>query len=212
MNWFLDTCIILFYAQGKRESSQRVTKTLQFVHNKKGKFLFCYYAEYELQKRLEKDRTIIREIQKKLTNPSHEMSTTKKEHAWSKRDKSKAERLYYLARTQKDQTQFMQKLQEIQTAKEEKVSYFLAHLIDKKVIKITEIDQELRSSIQDWIENFADAHIITSGIQYHQKEETILLTGDQTDWRPDLIQYALNKQSLKEKYKKIPQIKYITSL
>lgn len=92
------------------------------------------------------------------------------------------------------------------------VRYFLKNYIDKKVIPEKEIDFELKSAIFTFTNNHSDSLTIASGIQHHQKEKLILLTGDKNDWTKENLEWVFASQpNLKKKYK-APEIKYIQKL
>ena len=92
------------------------------------------------------------------------------------------------------------------------IMYFLGNYVDKKVIPEKEIDLELKSAIFTVINNHSDSLTIASGIQHHQKEKLILLTGDKNDWTKENLEWVFaSRPDLKKKYK-IPSIRYIQNL
>ncbi len=62
MNWFLDMCIIIFYASGTNDAMEEKTK--QFVKSKnKDQYLLCYYiADTNLPKWITRQEIILEEL------------------------------------------------------------------------------------------------------------------------------------------------------
>lgn len=212
MNWFLDMCILIFYAEVGGRNYEKVTK---FVKNKKDeKFLLCFYITNEnMPKWIKRQKIILKLISKKIHDSSCEIEKDKEFSYLIPRDITKLKKLLTQCVSSSDKEEYYEKIKENQIIMLKRIDYFLTNLIDKEVILKSEIDLKLKSAIFTFTNNMSDSITIASGIQHHQKEEIILLTGDKNDWTKENIQWVFDSQpELKKKYEKIPEIRYIQRL
>ena len=212
MNWFLDMCIVIFYAS--RTNDAKEEKTRRFVKNKKkDKYFLCYYvADRNLPGWIKRQGAVFEELKNKIKNPSYEIGSSYNGKLLYEKDKIIVKKLYTLYQISEDKDSFFQKAKKSNILMLSQVGYFLKNYIDKKVIPEKEIDFELKSAIFTFTNNHSDSLTIASGIQYHQKEKLVLLTGDKNDWTKENLEWVFaSEPNLKKKYK-IPEIKYIQKL
>ena len=233
MNWFLDMCIILYYSS---EDELLSKKTLKFIkdnqeksqkdqednqenkkNNQENNFLVCYYiAEIDLPKYLRRQKILIHEVVKKMTDNLYVIGSSDEGFLLYPKDKIKAEKLFLKSSFLKNKTElieFMNKLNQIQIKQENKINFFIEKKA-KKVIPVSEIDSELKGSLFLYIGNMSDAKILTSGIQQYNKdnkEGLVLLTADKKDWTNENLNVAIDNK-LSKKYPKIPKIEYIQDM
>ena len=209
MRWFLDMSIIIFYS-GVSDVADLIDKTKKFVDSKKGdKYLVCFYIlNIDLPKWIERQDIVISELRLKLKDPSYEIGSTGNGRKLWPRDINKAKKLFYRSKEYDDNERFIENLKKINLVIKRKIDHFLNNLIDQKVIPIVDIDFDLQTNLNSVLNNGSDSKILASGIQMHNKEELVMLTGDKHDWTKDNIKLAFDSR-LDEKYPKIPEIKYI---
>lgn len=211
INWFFDMCVIIFYSNPSEKYSEKV---IRFVENKgNSKFLLCYYIlEENLPKWIIRQKAILEEVKIKLKNPDYIIGTSNFGKLLFPKDKNKCEKFIFAALRSKNNKKFIMNLERNQLLIQKRIEHF-KKLIDKKVIPISEIDFELKSSLFTFLNNDSDAKTLASGIQQHQKEELIIITGDKEHWTKDNLEWAIPEHSpLRKKYSKIPEIKYVQNL
>jgi hypothetical protein len=212
MNWFLDMCILIFYAESEGKNHE---KTINFVKNKKDdKFLLCSYIEDEnMPKWIKRQKIIIELLRKKISDNSYDLGRDENFSYLFQRDIVKLKKLIALSASSKNKEEYYNRIKKSQDAMLRRLDYFMSNLIDKKVIPIKEIDLDLKSAILTFTNNNSDSLTIASGIQYNQVEELILLTGDKNDWTKENIKWVFGSEPLlAKKYPKIPEIQYIQRL
>lgn len=212
MNWFLDMCILIFYSSG--DKSKFSVKTLEFIDKHKDeRYLVCYYiVKDNLPKWIKRQQIIVKEVIRKIKEVSYKMGESDEGSFLYPQDKQKAEKLFIQSSLAGDKINFITELQIIQKEQEFKLIRFIEQKAEK-VIPIKDIDTELKSKLFTYTNNISDSMTIASGIQQHNKEHLILLTSDKKDWTKENLELALNENSkLVEKYKKIPEIKYIQDI
>ena len=212
MNWFLDMCIIIFYAEDSQEIKS--VKSKEFIKNKEdSKFFLCFYITKEnMPKWIQRQKAIINLIRMNIKNPSLEIEKLEDYNLLFKQDIIKLKKLLGGSSQFKNKQEYYNIIKRNHIVLIQRINYFLAKLIDKEVIE--KVDPELRSTLFTFLQNYSDAVTLASAIQCHNKEEEItILTGDKKDWTKDNIQWTFDsKLQLAKTYQKIPEIKYIQNL
>jgi len=213
MNWFLDMCIIIFYAS--RTNDAKEEKTRHFVKNKnKDQYFICYYiADRNLPSWIKRQESILEELKNKILDDSYEIGSSNIGRILFDKDKIIVKKLYSMCQMSNDKESFFQKAKKNNILMLNQIRYFLKTYIDKKVVLEKDIEFSLKSAIFTFTNNHSDSLTIASGIQHHQEEELILLTGDKHDWTKENLEWVFDSNpELKKKYKKIPEIKYIQKI
>jgi len=211
MNWFLDMCILIFYAE---IGGKNYEKTTRFIKEKKEKkFLLCFYITKEnMPKWINREKIILKLISKKIQEDSLNIENMKEYKYLTSRDIVKLKKLLAQCFSSPNKEEYYERLKRNQIIMLSRINYFLTKLIDKEVIPIKEIDFELKSTLFTFLQNHSDAMTLASGIQYNQIEELKILTGDKKDWNKDNILWVYDSRpDLAKKYSKIPKINYIQS-
>lgn len=206
MNKFLDTCLIISYAS---EGIELPGKYENFVKNKNSMFYVCYFVlEKDIPSLIQRYSEIFKELKKQ--NP--DFTKLINEKRIFKKDFNFAYKLLLfkeaIIKKGIDFAEFISAIEEIFLVR---IDFFIANKIDKKVIPVDKIDNELRSSLFTWTQNNSDSNTLASGIQFHNNEEEIILvTGDKTDWTKENLEKSVCLHpSLRLKYKKMPEICYV---
>ncbi len=209
MNWFLDMCILIFYAE---VGGKNYEKTARFVKEKKDKqFLLCFYITKEnMPKWIKRQKIILKLIGKRIEDPSYEIEKAEEYKDLFPRDIIELRKLSIQCLSSSTKEEYYEKLKKNQNIMLIRINYFLSKLIDREVIPIKEVKFELKSALFTFLQNHSDAMILASGIQYAQEEELKILTGDKHDWNKNNLEWTFDsKPDLAKKYSKIPEIVYI---
>jgi len=214
MNWFLDMCILIFYANPSENLS---AKTRKFVNSMGSDILaVCFYiTDKNLPKWIERQRVSLKEIRRFYDNSSYHIGSSEESKILFREDIIEAKKIAILSL---NKTENKEKAYELLKRNQEflinNLNYFIKKFVDKKVIPIENIDFELKSSLFTYLTpNDSDANTVASGIQYHQQEKATLLTGDTTDWTKELLENAVVYHTiLNKKYPDLPEIKYMKDL
>lgn len=213
--WFLDMCILIYYAKNN-PNSESFKKVLDFTKNKRtAQFLVCYYIlEINLPKWINRQKIIISEITKKINNPPYIIGESPKGKFLFQKDKNECEKIFLTYLGSKQKENFCKSLERNMKILEERLKYFEEHFINKKIIPVSEIDFELKSSLFTYLDNNdSDAKTLTSAVQQHNKEALRILTSDKKHWTNQLLNDAvLIHPILRRKYPKIPEIKYLQNI
>lgn len=213
MNWFLDMCIIIFYASNTEDIKS--TKAKEFVKNKKAqKFFVCYYITKEnMPKWLKRQKIILKAFGKKILDSSYELEKSEEYKELFPQDKIILKKFLAQYSSSENKQEYCKKLRKNNDIMIQRINYFLLKLIDKEVVPINEIDFELKSTLFTFLQNHSDAMTLASGIQHAQKEEIQILTGDKYDWNKNNLEWTFgSRPDLAKKYPKVPEIKYIQNL
>ena len=209
MNWFLDMCILIFYAEVGGKNYQ---KSVAFVKEKNNNnFLICSYISKEnLPKWIKRQRAILKLVGNKISNESYNVESSEEYKNFFSQDKIKLMKLFSICSSIKDKKIYVEKIRKNQDIMMQRINYFLLKLIDKEVVPIKDIDSDLKSTLFTFLNNYSDAMTLASGIQYNQKESIQIITGDKHDWNKENIQWVHDSRpDLAKKYSKIPEINYI---
>lgn len=213
MRCFLDMSVIVYYCYRTGQNIEK--KVIKFVDNKGEKlFIVCYYIlDENLPKWVKRMKIMFKEIKRKINDSGHKLWSSQESELLFNKDKINGERIlkkYELSNNKKD---FLEIMEKGWVYTEARIKIFLRDLIDEKVILIKEIDSELKSALFTYLDNISDAKTLASGIQEHNKRELILITSDKEHWTKNNLEWALPEHStLRKKYPKIPEIKYIQDL
>lgn len=209
MNWFIDMCILIFYAEVGGKNYQ---KAETFVKDKKdNNFFVCFYISKDnLPKWIKRQRLILKLASNKISNPNHDLEKADDFNDLYPQDKIKLMKLISASSSVKDKPIYIENVRRNQDLMLQRINFFLLKLIDKEVVPINEIDIELKSTLFTFLNNHSDSMTLASGIQYHQKDEVDIFTGDKKDWNKENIQWVYDsKPEFIKIYPKVPKIKYI---
>lgn len=218
IKWFIDMCIIIYYAKDN-PNSELSMKAANFVKNKgNSQFLLCYYiSEINLPKWIKRQRIIIEEVKRNVKDNNYSIGSSFEGKILFEQDKNECKKLYFKYMNTENKSEFFMLQKKNQQMIEQKISYFINKLIDKKVIPISEIDFELKSSLFTYLDNNdSDAKTIASAVQQHNKEtqeQLIIITSDKKHWTKQLLEDSISLHpALTKKYPKLPEIKYLQEL
>ncbi|MEK6836682.1 MAG: hypothetical protein AABX94_03375 [Nanoarchaeota archaeon] len=214
MNWFLDMCILISYAEPADKFHNKVNK---FINSKGADYYLacCYIIDENLPKWIKRKKVALLEIKRSLENSSYIIGTSTESNILYKEDIADTKKiLNYVSTKYKYKSVAYNKVKINQDILINNLNYFIKKFIDKKVVPVKEIDFELRSSLFSYLTpNDSDAKTLASGIQYRQIENLVLFTGDKNDWTKELLESAIvYHPTLNKKYSKIPEIKYIQEM
>ena len=152
-------------------------------------------------------------VENKLSNDAYNLEESEDYRLLFPKDKIKLMKLLSIGASVNDKIKYIENTKRNQDIMFQRINYFLKNLIDKEVVPIKEIDWDLKSAIFIFTNNMSDSMTMASGIQYNQKENIILLTGDKHDWNEYNIKWVLDSEPhLAKKYAKIPEIRYIQKM
>lgn len=211
MNWFVDMCIVIFYASNTKDIKS--INSCEFVKNKKdNKFLLCFYITKEnMPKWINRQISILKVIGVKISNPSKELDKIDGYQTLFQQDIILLKKRLAQFASSTNKQEYYQKLKKNQNLLIQRINYFITKLVDKEVVE--KVDFELKSALFTFLQNHSDAMTLASGIQYHQQEEIKILTGDKNDWNKDNLEWTFSSRpDLAKKYTKVPEISYIQNL
>ena len=212
MNWFLDMCILIFYAEA---GGQNYKKSVVFVQEKKdNKFIICSYISKEnMPKWIKRQKIILKLAGNKVANMTYDLENSEEYGELLSQDKIKLKKLLAICASAQDKKGYIEKIKKNQDVMLQRINYFLLKLIDKEVIPVKDINPELKGTLFTFLNNHSDAMTLASGIQYHQTEAIVMMTGDKKDWNKNNVQWVHDSRpDLAKKYAKIPEIKYIQDI
>ncbi len=210
--FFLDMCILIFYASNTQDLKD--IKTREFVKNKSNKkFLLCYYiSDKDMPNWLLRQKEIVQKIKEIYSSGDYLNPDKLSINGFFQQDKNKIKKIMTQIKVSRDKEGFIKRYEKNTILIEKYINHFLNKLIDEKVIPIEEIDQKLRSAIFTYLEgNISDANILSSGVQEHKNKKLVLLTGDKQHWTKENLQWAIENNSELKDYG-IPPIKYIQNM
>lgn len=211
MNWFLDMCIVIFYASNTDDIKS--VKSCEFVKNKNNnKFLLCFYITKEnMPKWIRRQNLILKIIGTKILDPSAELEKIEGYQDLFSQDIMILKKRLAQYSSSENKQNYYQKLRKNHDLLIQGIKYFLTKLIDKEVVE--KVDFELKSALFTFMQNHSDAITLASGIQHCNEEELTIITGDKKDWNMNNIEWAFSSNpNLHKRYENIPEIKYIQDL
>ncbi len=216
MRCFLDMNIILYYV-GEGNNEELEEKSKKFL-GEKGEdiFLLCYYIkDMDLPKWLDRQKSIFKELIKKVEDDSYVLYSSKDSSKLTSRDKRKIAKLLMAFQKKGMPTGLLKNLKNISYELERRINEFLQDFIDEFVIPINDIDKELVSHLNSFISlgesrlNISDVKTLASGIQEHNNKKLTLITADRKDWTKDFLGEVQYHPSLNKRYPSLPKIQYI---
>lgn len=215
MRWFLDMNIILYYI-GEGDSNFLVKKSKKFVEGKKdNKFLLCYYIkDWDIPKWVERQKILFRELVKQIKNRNYKPYSSKESKRLYNRDKKKILKLITLFRNTSSKKDITKKFERVFQEIGIRINIFIKENVDEFVVPIKDIERELWSSLNTYLQNISDAKTIASGIQEHNKnKKLVFITADKKDWNKENLEWAIPEGSkLKKDYPSLPEIKYLQDI
>lgn len=169
MDFFFDTCVIIKYASYDPNAQNLLnSKCFEYIRNKKGKYILCYYVLDELRNNIKKRALIYRVALKKIFNPNYLMGDF---GVLSRQDVAFANKLFESYKS-KDIEKVSEIFFEEKNNFQRKIDNFIKILSNEKVIPIEMIDKEIVSVLKSFIEKHSDCLVLASAIQEQQKRET----------------------------------------
>lgn len=174
MDEFIDTCIIISGLDNK----DKYYEVIQiFLSGSKNIIISIYQEKEEIPKLFLRKEKIFLEAIKFCKNPQYSVdysSLTDKEKIFLKTLITK------ISQKQENEQAIKDMLKEVIILKRN-VNYFIQKKVIRKVTPV--IDENLTKIIKQYNQNKADAKIISSAIQEHQKNNLIAFTLDKNDWK-----------------------------
>lgn len=199
-NNFLDTNVIFNYSNYiEKNSKDIIKKCYLFIKNKQGMFILCGAVLEELSKIIIKRANIHKAVVKKI-----EIEEFSFEDLIFKRDIPFAKKLYERLKDHDIKKTSIELAQE-RDLSEIAIQKFLKSQVDKRVIPLEQIDNELVNKIHEIISNYADCKILASALQLQKNIDIFLfVTADAKDLDPngyDFLKEHFKINYYKKKYK-----------
>ncbi len=174
MDSFFDSCVIINYLEYFIREDELKKKCFNYISDKKGKFLLCFYGLDEINKEIEKREIQWLEVLKKKKDKEYSLGSSKIAQAkLNKKEISFTEQIYEDVKEIEYEYLKNKFEKEIDILKIN-LQIFLKNKLNEILIKTSEIDKSLVSIIFDFIDDYADCKILTSAIQSQQKTEDFL--------------------------------------
>jgi len=173
-NSFFDTNVILNYGKfTKNTKSEIIKKCYEYIRDKKGKFIICYFLEQEIKKVINKNKIMHKEIIEKIKNESYEIGSSIESGILKSKDIANTRRLYELKKNISLNI-LSNAFLEDEIYLEMNIEHFLKAKVDEKVIPIDQIDINLVKKLNDYIDNYADCNMLASALQFQKYKEIFL--------------------------------------
>lgn len=211
MDSFLDTGIIVSASEYRSEEKNKANqKSWNYIKNKRGEFIVCLFTIEEIKKLFIKKTLVAKEVISKLNNPLHEIGSIFHPKATLKKHDIEKAKQIYLKFKENNIKNSARALNLERSKLISSINIILERYIDKKVIPIEQIDNNIASILNDIIENINDCNIFASAIQ-HQKEKDLFLfvTIDKRDFNPNNYDYLKEYLDTNKKLTdyKLPKLK-----
>ena len=164
---FLDSTIILNYADFENEESSWLSKKCFIFVNKNKNFIYSSYVKKEIELSIKIKEKIYREALLKLKNPSYNPEIMRVEKGLRKDEIDYANRIYENLKTYSPENASVI-LQEDLSNLSLKVNLFLK---SKIFLISTELDTFLVNTLREFIIDYADCKVLASAIQIQQNRE-----------------------------------------
>jgi len=202
---FFDTNVIFNYCKfTKNTKLEIIKKCYEYIKNKKGKFIICYFLKQELKNIIKKNKIIHKEIIEKVKDKNYEIGNLTESSFLRPKDIAYATKTYEL-RKHISMGILANAFLEEETNLEIKAEMFFEKIVDEIVIPLEQINLDLVSKIHDIIPNHADCKILASAIQLQDTRALFLfVTADGKDLDPNGYEYLKEHFEInypKEKYK-----------
>lgn len=187
--YFLDMGVIvgfIMYVSGRRKQIDGFSvPSVKFLKkNKKSRKVSCFsVVDDEMPKFIKRRKIMLNEVRKKLNDSEYKIEKTDDLY---KRDVKRAKKIYSL-KEEIGKEKLHKMLIDQEVIIEVRFEYFKEEILDKVVVPLDEIDEELRSHFQAKTGNYSDSRVMASAVQYTTKHKnTELVTTDKKDYK-DLI-------------------------
>ncbi len=207
--FFLDTNIIFAYCLFKRSFPEGINLAIdpnilpakEFIEEETEKNLCtCHFIKNKELPNLEKRRFImIREIMKKLKDPSSQLEVNKQDQNWCLKifnlqnffgkEKLIEELLYWEIEIQTRHDIFIKKLD--------------------IVIPEDQIDEKLREIVEKTIDNRNDSIILTCAIQHNKVQKLTFTTADKDHFQKNTIEYLKSDPEIQQTKTEIPEVQLL---
>jgi hypothetical protein len=202
MDSFFDTCIIIRYASyNELVEAPLNLKCNNYITNKKGRYMLCYYVLDELKNFIKKRALIHKEVLKKLLNFNYSINDFR---ILSKQDIAYANKLFESNKgknPEKASKIFFEERNNFQR----KIDIFIKLLLDERVIPVDAIDSGIVSILKNFIEKHSDCLVLASAIQKQQNKEAFLFVTCDAHFNPNNYNFIKEDEKLKEY--KFPELK-----
>ena len=166
-----------------------------------------------MPKWIKRQKLILKLAGNKVSNAAYDLERSEEYGELLSQDRIKLKKLLAICASAQDRKKYVEKIRKNQDVILQRINYFLLKLIDKEVIPIKDINSELKGNLFTFLNNHSDAMTLASGIQYHQTEAVLIMTGDKKDWNKNNLQWVYDSRpDLAKKYDKIPEIRYIQDI
>ena len=202
MDSFFDTCIIIRYASYSPIVKNPLNyKCFEYIKNKKGKNMLCYYVLDELKNNIRKRALIQNEVLKKLVKSNYFINDF---GILSKQDIAYANKLFE-SNKGKNPEKVSKIFFEERSNFQRKIDVFIKLLLDERVILINQIDPGIVSVLKSFIEKHSDCLVLASAIQEQQNRETFFFVTCDDHFSPN--NYEFIKEDPKLEKCKFPELK-----
>jgi hypothetical protein len=180
MDDFIDTCIIIssFDAKDKYYETTNI-----FLEGSKDIIISYYQDKEEIPNLFLRRQKLFMEAIRFFKNPLYSIDYG----GFTEREKMLLKTLLTKVHLKQENDESLNKMLEEVIALRRKVLHFIQKKVSKKVIPVTDIKEDLVNIIKRINQNKADAKIIASAIQEHQKNKLIAFTLDKNDWKLNSI-------------------------
>ena len=197
MNDFIDTCVIISSLDNKDKYYEA---TSIFLEGSKNIIISIYQEKEEIPNLFMRREKLFTEAVRFLKNSNYKINYsgfTDKEIIFLKKLETK------IILHQENEDSLKNMLREVLILKKN-VNYFIQKKVFKRVIPLVEIEEDLIKIIKKSNNNLADAKIITSAIQEHQKNNLIAFTLDKNDWKIQRV-----KDEIENLKYKCPEVRFL---
>jgi len=202
---FFDTNVIFNYCKFTKNTKLGIIKKCyEYIKNKKGKFIICYFLKQELKNIVKKNKIFHKEIIEKVKDKSYKIGTSTESSFLRPKDIAYAIKTYELRKHISIEILANAFLEE-ETNLEIKIEVFFEKMVDEIVISLEQINVDLVNKLYDIIPNHADCKILASAIQLQGTRAIFLfVTADGKDLGPNGYDYLKEHFEInypKEKWK-----------
>ncbi len=202
---FFDTNVIFNYCKfTKNTKLEIIKKCYEYIKNKKGKFIICYFLEQELKNIVKKNKIIHKEIVEKVKDRNYKIGISTESSFLKPKDIAYATKTYELKKHISIEILANAFLEE-ETNLDIKIEVFFEKMVDEKVVPINQIDKNLVNKIYEIIPNHADCKILASALQLQEEMNIFLfVTADGQDLDPNGYEFLKEHFEInyaKDKYK-----------
>lgn len=197
MDNFLDTCIIITRYDNKDTNYEKICIFLEELNNI---IISVYQEQEEIPKLFNRKKKMIRESISFNLNRTHVVDFSD----LSDREVITLKKLITRINLNQETEENLKNMLREMILLERKVLGFIQNKVTRKVIPVCDIKEELVNEIKRLNQNKADAHIIASAIQEHQKNKLIAFTLDKKDWKINEIRDKIEGLNFK-----CPEIRFL---